>query len=65
MLEYNVVEISEVTEEMLQDVLNHWTSAGWRFDGLHFVVKETARRPSMAFVLFVRTSRETRPQNEP
>jgi hypothetical protein len=28
------------------------------------VVKETARRPSMAFVLFVRTNRETRPQNE-
>jgi len=56
MLEYKVVEISDVTEENLERALNHWTQEGWRFDGMHFVVRETARRPSMAFVLFVKST---------
>lgn len=56
MLEYKVVEVSDVTEETLERALNHWTREGWRFDGMHFVVRETARRPSMAFVLFVKSA---------
>lgn len=51
---YRVVETSDVTAESLEDILNRWTSEGWKLDGMQFVVKESARRPSMAFVLFTR-----------
>ena len=54
-MKYNVVETSEVTEDSLEEILNHWTAEGWRYDGMQFVVKESARRPSMAFILFVKT----------
>lgn len=53
-MKYKVVETSEVTAESLEAILNEWTAAGWRHDGTQFVVKESARRPSMAFVLFVK-----------
>ena len=53
-MQYRVVETSEVTAESLEEILNQWTKKGWRFDGMQFVVKESARRPSMAFILFVK-----------
>jgi len=53
-MQYKVVETSQVTEDSLQEILNRWTAEGWRYDGMQFVVKESARRPSMAFVLFVK-----------
>ena len=53
-MKYKVVETSQVTEDSLEEILNHWTAEGWRYDGMQFVVKESARRPSMAFVLFVK-----------
>ena len=53
-MQYRVEETSDVTAENLEKILNRWTRQGWRFDGMQFVVKESARRPSMAFVLFVR-----------
>ena len=54
-MKYKVVETSEVTEDSLEEILNHWTAEGWRYNGMQFVVKESARRPSMAFILFVKT----------
>lgn len=51
---YKVVETSNVTEDSLEEILNQWTAQGWRYDGMQFVVRESARRPSMAFILFVR-----------
>lgn len=54
MVEYKVVETSDVTAETIERILNEWSSRGWKFDGMQFVVKESARRPSMAFVIFVR-----------
>jgi hypothetical protein len=53
-VQYKVIETSDVTEDKLEEILNRWTAEGWRYDGMQFVVKESARRPSMAFVLFVR-----------
>jgi hypothetical protein len=53
-MQYKVVETSEVTEDRLEEILNQWTAEGWRYEGMQFVVKESARRPSMAFVLFVK-----------
>jgi hypothetical protein len=57
-MQYKVVETSEVTEDSLEEILNRWTAEGWRYDGMQFVVKESARRPSMAFILFVSTDEE-------
>ena len=53
-LRYKVVETSNVTDEDLETILNRWTKDGWRFDGLHFVTRESSKRPSMAFVSFTR-----------
>ena len=59
MLRYKVVEINTVSEDMLEEVLNEWTAQGWRFDGLHFAMRESQKRPSMAFVIFIRETRES------
>lgn len=52
MLRYKVIEVNTVSEDMLEEVLNEWTAKGWRFDGIHFAMRESQKRPSMAFVLF-------------
>ena len=54
MVVYKVVEVSSVTEDALADVLNEWTPLGWSFDGMQFAMRESSRRPSMAFVIFTR-----------
>jgi hypothetical protein len=56
MLEYKVVEVSTVSEDILEGVLNEWSAKGWRYDGMQFAMRESSRRPSMAFVLFTRES---------
>lgn len=58
MLRYKVVEITTVSEDMIEEVLNEWTARGWRFDGLHFAMRESQKRPSMAFVLFTKQEGE-------
>ncbi len=55
---YKVVEVSNVNDEAIEDVLNDWVSRGWRFDGLHFAMRESSKRPSMAFVIFTREGEE-------
>ncbi len=57
MLTYKVVEVGSVTEVELEEVLNEWTARGWRFDGMQFAMRESSRRPSMAFVIFTRGER--------
>jgi hypothetical protein len=52
MLKYKVVEISTVSEDILEETLNEWTQKGWTFDGMHFAMRESQKRPSMAFVVF-------------
>ncbi len=55
---YMVVEVSNVNDEAIEEVLNDWVARGWRFDGLHFAMRESSKRPSMAFVLFTREGDE-------
>lgn len=55
MLTYKVVEIGTVTEEAIEDVLNRWSAQGWHFDGLQFAMRESSKRPAMAFALFTRS----------
>ena len=56
-IEYKVIETSDVTQESLEKTLNEWTGQGWRFESLHFAMRESSRRPSMAFLFFVRAPR--------
>jgi hypothetical protein len=51
---YKVIELGTVTEEAIEEALNEWTAKGWRFDCMQFAMRESSRRPSMAFVLFTR-----------
>lgn len=54
MLQYKVVELPNVTEETIEETLNEWTARQWRFDGMQFAMRESSKRPSMAFLLFTR-----------
>ncbi|MBW2689058.1 MAG: DUF4177 domain-containing protein [Deltaproteobacteria bacterium] len=58
MIEYKVVELSVVTDESIEEVLNSWTAEGWYFDSIQFVVREASKRPAMAFVFFTRNTVE-------
>lgn len=58
MLKYKVVEVNTVTEDALEEVLNEWTAEGWRFDTIQFAMRESSKRPAMAFVMFTREEGE-------
>ncbi len=51
---YKFVEVATVTDEELERVVNEWVQKGWAFDGIHFVVRDSSKRPAMAFVAFTR-----------
>ncbi len=51
-LRYKFVEISTVTDEEIERVVNEWVARGWDFEGIHFVTRDASRRPSMAFISF-------------
>ena len=61
-IEYKFVELSIVTDETIEEVVNLWVGKGWIFDGIRFVTSEASRRPQMAFVSF---TRESQPDVEP
>ena len=58
MLTYKVIELGTVSEELIEETLNEWSAKGWRFEGMQFAMRESSRRPSMAFVLFTREEKE-------
>lgn len=53
-LQYKVVESSTVTDEELTRVINEWVAQGWAFDGVQFAMRESSKRPAMAFVMFTK-----------
>ncbi len=55
-LRYKVVEVGTVTDEEIEAVLNEWTRQGWVYDGMQFAMRDSSKRPSMAFVTFTRSS---------
>lgn len=57
-IQYKVVETSDVSEETLEKILNEWTAAGWTFDGMQFAMRDSSKRPAMAFVTFTRAQGE-------
>lgn len=56
---YKVIELGTVTEETIEEALNHWTAKGWSFNGLHFAMRESQKRPSMAFVILTKETDPT------
>jgi len=53
-LRYKVVELGTVTDDEIEKALNEWTAAGWQFDTMQFAMRDSSKRPSMAFVTFTR-----------
>lgn len=51
---YKVVETQTVTDDVLEGILNEWVPLGWVLDGIQFAMRESSKRPSMAFVVFTR-----------
>jgi hypothetical protein len=54
MLQYKVVELSSVSEDSIEETLNEWTPKGWRLDTIQFAMRESSKRPAMAFVIFTK-----------
>jgi len=57
-VEYKIVEVTTVTDEDLERVINKWVSEGWQFDTIQFAMRESSKRPAMAFVIFTRKKKE-------
>jgi hypothetical protein len=51
---YKVIELGTVTEDAIEEALNNWSARGWYFDGMQFAMRESSKRPAMAFLLFTR-----------
>ena len=51
---YKVVELTLVSDEEIENALNEWTAQGWTFDTMQFAMRDSSRRPAMAFLTFVR-----------
>ena len=56
MLTYKVVELSTVTDEEIEKAVNERVREGWDLDGIHFAMRDSSKRPAMAFILFTRNS---------
>ncbi len=56
-MEYKVVEISTVTDEELEKVINDVVGQGWALDGINFAMRDSSKRPAMAFVLFTKDNK--------
>lgn len=59
-LSYKVIELSNVDEAALEATVNEWVGAGWAFDGIQFAMRESSKRPAMAFVFFTRVGQGER-----
>jgi hypothetical protein len=54
---YKVVELSTVTAEDLETTINKWVNKGWKLDTIQFAMRDSSKRPAMAFVLFTRNEK--------
>jgi hypothetical protein len=58
---FKVVEVSPVAEDTLERALNERAAEGWRFESIHFVLREGSHRPALAYLFFAQGGR-TRPR---
>ena len=52
-LRYKFIELSIVTEQTIEEVVNDWVGRGWQLEGIRFVTSEHSKRPAMAYVSFI------------
>jgi hypothetical protein len=52
---YKVVELSSVTDQEIENVLNELAGEGWSLDTMQFAMRESSKRPSMAFITFTKS----------
>lgn len=64
-LQYKFVELSPVTDDMIEDCVNTWVGQGWALDAIRFVTTEHSKRPQLAFVSFTRELRVADGRGEP
>ena len=57
-LVYKVVEASDVSDVELERILNETTSEGWALDMMQFAMRDSSKRPAMAFLTFTRDDGE-------
>lgn len=53
-LRYKVVELGTVTDDEIEKTLNEVSGEGWALESMHFAMRESSKRPSMAFLTFAR-----------
>jgi len=53
-LSYRVTELTEVSDQSIEEALNKGVRDGYRFESIHFVVQQGNRRPTMSFIFFTR-----------
>ncbi len=51
---YKVVEVTTVTDEELETVINEWVQKGWSLETIQFAMRESSKRPAMAFVILTK-----------
>ncbi|HME90725.1 MAG TPA: hypothetical protein VKE49_04830, partial [Myxococcaceae bacterium] len=54
LLQYKVSELSTVDELSLELAINQRVAEGWKLEGIHFAMRDSSKRPAMAFILFTR-----------
>jgi hypothetical protein len=59
------VELSQVDEVNLEQAVNAQVAEGWTFDGVQFAMRESSKRPSMAFVFFTRIGEANQSERPP
>ena len=62
--QYKFVELSPVTDETIEECVNDWVQRGWALEGIRFVMSEHSKRPSMAFVSFIREATQVTADSE-
>ena len=53
-LTYKVVETSDVTDVELERILNECADEGWSLESMQFAMRDSSKRPAMAFLIFTR-----------
>ena len=54
---YKVVELTTVTDEDLESLINEWVGKGWNFETIQFAMRDASKRPAMAFVFFTKNKK--------